>query len=605
MGLALLANLSAYDFGYVPAGKLIERTRHALATMHKLERYRGHFYNWYDTHSLRPLLPMYVSTVDSGNLAGHLLTLRAGLAALPDQPVLAARWLEGVDDTARTLADAAPQLASGALLRFRQALDSALAERPPSIAAARVVLEQLAAGSAQIVGGLDAEAQAEPLDWARALGRQCQDALDELTLLAPLPAVPYTNSMPTLRELAKQGSAPARARMEEIAHLATQAGDMARADYEFLYDDVRHLLAIGYNVTERKCDAGYYDLLASEARFAVFVAIAQGQLPQQSWFALGRLLVNAGSGPALLSWSGSMFEYLMPLIVMPAYEHTLLDESCRVAVTRQIEYGARRGVPWGMSESGYNTIDAARNYQYRAFGVPGLGLNRGLGEDLVIAPYATALALMIEPEAACENLQRLAADGILGRFGFYEAIDYTPARLRRAETSAVVRSFMAHHQAHEPAGAGAPAARAADAAALRIRSAVPGHPAAAAGTHTEDQCVLSESPGADRSPRRRREPRAADAGVQLARYGDARSAAPVQRPLPRDGHERGRRLQPLEGPCRHPLARGRHARPVGHVLLPARRGQRPVLVERFPADAEAPRYLRSDVHRAAGGVPPP
>ena len=447
MGLALLANLSAYDFGYVPAGKLIERTRHALATMHKLERYRGHFYNWYDTHSLRPLLPMYVSTVDSGNLAGHLLTLRAGLAALPDQPILAARWLEGMDDTATTLADAAPQLASGALLRFRQALDSALAERPPSVAAARVVLEQLAAGSAKIVGGLDAEAQGEPLDWARALGRQCQDALDELTLLAPLPAVPYTNGMPTLRELAKQGIAPARARMEEIAHLATQAGDMARADYEFLYDDVRHLLAIGYNVTERKCDAGYYDLLASEARFAVFVAIAQGQLPQQSWFALGRLLVNSGSGPALLSWSGSMFEYLMPLIVMPAYEHTLLDESCRVAVTRQIEYGARRGVPWGMSESGYNTIDAARNYQYRAFGVPGLGLNRGLGGDLVIAPYATALALMIEPEAACENLQRLAADGILGRFGFYEAIDYTPARLRRAETSAVVRSFMAHHQA--------------------------------------------------------------------------------------------------------------------------------------------------------------
>ena len=234
--------------------------------------------------------------------------------------------------------------------------------------------------------------------------------------------------------------------MEEIALLALQAGEMARMDYDFLYDEARHLLAIGYNVTERRRDTSFYDLLASEARVAVFVAIAQGQLPQQSWFALGRLLVNAGSGPTLLSWSGSMFEYLMPLAVMPSYEGTLLDESCRAVVRRQIEYGAQRGVPWGISESGYNTVDAALKYQYRAFGVPGLGFMRGLGEDLVIAPYATALALMVEPEAACENLQRLAAEGNLGDFGFYEAVDYTPARLRRGETSVVVRSFMAHHQ---------------------------------------------------------------------------------------------------------------------------------------------------------------
>jgi len=452
MGLALLANLSAYDFGYVPAGKLIERTRHALDTMQRLERHRGHFYNWYDTQSLRPLLPAYVSTVDSGNLAGHLLTLRAGLAALPDQPVLAARWLEGLEDTTRTLLDAAPHWAPGALLVFQQALDSALAQRPSSVPSARAALEQLAAGSAQILRALDAGAEAGPRPWARALARQCQDTLDELTLLAPPSAISTLTlstppALPTLRELAAQGVASARARMEEIEHLVQQAGDMARADYDFLYDDVRHLLAIGFNVTERKCDAGYYDLLASEARFAVFVAIAQGQLPQQSWFALGRLLVNTGSGPALLSWSGSMFEYLMPLLVMPAYDNTLLDESCRVAVRRQIEYGARRGVPWGMSESGYNAVDAARNYQYRAFGMPGLGLNRGLGGDLVIAPYATALALMIEPEAASDNLQRFAAEGFLGNFGFYEAIDYTPARLRQTQTHAVVRSFMGHHQA--------------------------------------------------------------------------------------------------------------------------------------------------------------
>ena len=217
-------------------------------------------------------------------------------------------------------------------------------------------------------------------------------------------------------------------------------------EYDFLYDKARHLLAIGYNVGERRQDPSYYDLLASEARLCSFVAIAQGQLPQESWFALGRLLTTAGGEPILLSWSGSMFEYLMPLLVMPTYENTLLDQTYQAAVERQIAYGNQRGVPWGMSESGYNTVDAHLNYQYRAFGVPGLGLKRGLAEDLVIAPYASALALMVAPEAACLNLQRLAAEGLEGQFGFYEAIDYTPSRLPRGQSSAVVRSFMAHHQ---------------------------------------------------------------------------------------------------------------------------------------------------------------
>ena len=217
-------------------------------------------------------------------------------------------------------------------------------------------------------------------------------------------------------------------------------------EYDFLYDKARHLLAIGYNVGERRRDSSYYDLLASEARLSSFVAIAQGQLPQESWFALGRLLTTAGGEPILLSWSGSMFEYLMPLLVMPTYENTLLDQTCKAAVERQIEYGNQRGVPWGMSESGYNTVDVHLNYQYRAFGVPGLGLKRGLAEDLVIAPYASALALMVAPEEACLNLQRLAAEGLEGKYGFYEAIDYTPSRLPRGQSSAVVRSFMAHHQ---------------------------------------------------------------------------------------------------------------------------------------------------------------
>jgi cyclic beta-1,2-glucan synthetase len=207
---------------------------------------------------------------------------------------------------------------------------------------------------------------------------------------------------------------------------------------------------------------------------------------------LGRLLISAGGEPTLLSWSGSMFEYLMPLLVMPTYENTLLDQTCQAAVARQIEYGKQRGVPWGVSESGYNTVDVHLNYQYRAFGVPGLGLKRGLAEDLVIAPYASALALMVAPEAACLNLQRLAAAGFAGRFGFYEAIDYTPSRLPRGQGSAVVRSFMAHHQGMSFLALAYLLLDPADAAALRGRPAVPGDPPAASGADSQGASVLLE-----------------------------------------------------------------------------------------------------------------
>ncbi|MBC8133518.1 MAG: cyclic beta 1-2 glucan synthetase, partial [Deltaproteobacteria bacterium] len=235
-------------------------------------------------------------------------------------------------------------------------------------------------------------------------------------------------------------------RIKALEGLAAECQDLTEVDYTFLFDKSRDLFAIGYNVDERRLDGSFYDLLASEARLASFVAIAQSKVDQEHWFALGRMLTKAGGAPALLSWSGSMFEYLMPLLVMPNYDNTLLDRTLKAVVRRQIDYGNQRGVPWGISESGYNTVDPHLNYQYRAFGVPGLGLKRGLAEDLVIAPYATALALMVDPEAACRNLERLAADGFEGAFGFYEAIDYTPSRVPRGASHAVVRQFMAHHQ---------------------------------------------------------------------------------------------------------------------------------------------------------------
>jgi cyclic beta-1,2-glucan synthetase len=505
MGLALLANLSAYDFGYLSAGQLIERTANALHTMEALERHRGHFYNWYDTQSLKPLPPLYISSVDSGNLAGHLLTLRPGLLALPDHKILGTRLFKGLSDTLGVLMDAAaaaPANAHGGpapeayapagLAQLQKDLESVTRSQPATLATAWPCLNQLATSADElvtVVGALDADPESRLRWWAHAFARQCRDALDELKFLAPwtellssencLGDFPDLDEIPTLRELAaletkllpaiehRRGSAATSAesaRLSDLQRLITAAGrqaaariaavkglvllcdSLARMEYDFLYDETRHLLAIGYNVGEHRRDSSYYDLLASEARFSTFVAIAQGKLPQESWFALGRLLTSVGGEPILLSWSGSMFEYLMPLLVMPTFEHTLLDQTCKAAVARQIEYGKKRAVPWGISECGYNAIDVHLNYQYRAFGVPGLGLKRGLAEDLVIAPYASALALMVEPGEACLNLERLAAEGFEARYGFFEAIDYTPSRLPPGQSSVVVRSFMAHHQ---------------------------------------------------------------------------------------------------------------------------------------------------------------
>ncbi len=469
IGLSLLANLSAYDFGYQQVGGVIARTAPALETIESLPRHRGHLYNWYDTGTLEPLPPLYVSTVDSGNFAGHLLTLRQGLLALVDAPLLAPCTWQGLVDTCAVLVesfDDAPLL--DGLPQLQRQLDDLAAAPPPTLQAALRSIDPLLGQATRIHAALAPLAD-ERTTWADALRRQCVAIGEEIRRLAPwamlsdecIPAG-WLQRMPALHELVateappalgaqekadwQQAGIQAQARILELERLAHVAGQLAQMDFGFLYDRSRHLLSIGYNVTEHRLDAGYYDLLASEARLANFVAIAQNQLPQESWFSLGRLLTEVDGDPGLLSWSGSMFEYLMPQLVMPSYEGTLLDQTSKAAVQRQVEYGQQRNVPWGISESGYNIVDAHMNYQYRAFGVPGLGLRRGLAHDLVIAPYASMMALMVSPEVACSNLQRLSRAGFGGRLGLYEAIDYTPERLPRGQDHAVIRSYMAHHQ---------------------------------------------------------------------------------------------------------------------------------------------------------------
>jgi cyclic beta-1,2-glucan synthetase len=493
IGLSLLANLSAYDMGYIPASQLLERTAASFATMSSLDRYHGHFFNWYDTLTLKPLFPLYVSTVDSGNLVAHVLTLEPGIAALADQPVLAPCFFAGLINTLGVFIDHESQAglkdherSKAALARatnLLQELEALRTSPPTDLRATCTALEQLTARASEIREGVTGLAESQAARWADALVQHCHTALDDLIFMLPwsriadvpneLNASPW-NALPTLRELGSldpeslfmleqageparrwlQEAAPlvreaidrARARTGEIERLTRLCSDFARLEYGFLYDEGRHLMSIGYNVSDQRRDASYYDLLASEARLASFVAIAQGQVPQDNWFSLGRQLTHSSAGPTLLSWDGSMFEYLMPLLVMPTYANTLLDESYKAAVERQIEYGASRNVPWGISESGYNAVDVHMNYQYRAFGVPGLGLKRGLAEDTVIAPYATSLALLVDPQAACANLQRLSASDFEGGYGFYEAIDFTASRVPRGQPNAIVRSHMAHHQ---------------------------------------------------------------------------------------------------------------------------------------------------------------
>ncbi len=503
IGLALTANLVAYDFGYLSGTDVIARTTCTLGAMDKLQRFRGHFYNWYDTRTLEPLRPIYVSTVDSGNLSGHLITLGAGLHEMAGHKVFRTQIFAGLVDTLDVINDlllrSASTSARTTVVRLREQLGSL----PQTLSASRALLEGLLASGRDLVrttgpdsGLAAAQDHKDGLSWwLGAFETQCQRALEDLRHVAPWLDVPgvaeaghadlndalsrldqipsladtarlaqtlvpvidgalnarssadeHTKGLTNLRAAVTLAVGRASARLSDLRLLIVRCREFSDIDYQFLYDRERRMLAIGYSVSDHHLDPSFYDLLASEARLASFVAIAQGKLPQEHWFSLGRLLTTSAGRPALLSWSGSIFEYLMPLLVMPTYEGTILDETYRGVVARQIQHGNDRGVPWGVSESGYSKTDAQLNYQYRAFGVPGLGFKRGLANDLVIAPYASAMALMVAPTDACANLRRLARQGLLGAYGFYEAVDYTPARLLRGKDPVTVRSYMAHHQ---------------------------------------------------------------------------------------------------------------------------------------------------------------
>ena len=448
IGMYLLATVSARDFGWIGTVDMVDRLEATLSTLSRLERFHGHLYNWYDTQTLQRLEPEYVSTVDSGNLAGHLLAVSNACRLMVDQPLVSRAARAGIGD---------------ALALARQAGDTNADWPDPG----EQPIDTLNAWSAHLArlssemrsrddGPASSDAQpgvrgcSELETWSNAVRTTVDSHRRDLSLLE---SVEDVSAHLTLAELAEEQSAtnprdPSIATLVRRLHaIADEAQRLfAAMDFRFLYDPVRKLFSIGFRVREGTLDPSYYDLLASEARLTSFVAIAKGDVEADHWFRLGRGLTPVGRGSALISWSGSMFEYLMPALVMRAPVGSLLEQTSRLVVARQIRYAAELGVPWGISESGYNARDLMQTYQYTGFGVPGLALKRGLSEDVVVAPYATGLAAMIDPEAAVRNFGRLKSEGAAGHFGFREALDYTPRRLPVGASVAVVKSYMAHHQ---------------------------------------------------------------------------------------------------------------------------------------------------------------
>ena len=438
MGLYLLSVVSAREFGWIGGLEAVERLESTLSTMQQLTRFRGHFYNWYDTRDLRALEPRYVSSVDSGNLAAHLIALARTCEAWCHETTANVTWRAGVADALMLVRQAQATALAGALIRAQQ--QAAIAE---PLAAVSVALELADSAAPATLDALAARAEALVVVVNQILLAPEREDRSDLSYWASA----VLETVDCWRREVRQSPGPELTLVPRLQRLAVAAETLGTSmEFGFLLDDERKLLSIGYRADEGALDSNCYDLLASEARLASFFAIAKNDVATRHWFRLGRPVTSIGRGAALVSWSGSMFEYLMPALVMRAPTGSLLEQTSRLIVERQIAFAAAAGVPWGVSESAYNARDIALTYQYSNFGIPGLGLKRGLSTNLVIAPYATALAAMVEPRAAVSNFAHLTRLGACGRYGFYEALDYTRSRLPEGAGVAIVRAFMAHHQ---------------------------------------------------------------------------------------------------------------------------------------------------------------
>src|SRR5580765_6698520 len=507
IGLSMLATVSAHDFGYISIDDLVERNLRTLETLSRLERFEGHLFNWYDLNTLEPLRPRYVSAVDSGNLLASLWTFETSCDELAARPLLDESALRGIADTLSIVRQIAPSMKEAErplaflrlegltrdqpanleeiIIRVRAARELAQdlllhysgQETDPRVYWARQISKQVAAWNGIIdkylrpveilmsspaqlmsLGEATHESRREALGATFSLRNIAIEGISGLVPLLPFyqrredqeissDVREWLDLLETEVDRSRRNASEQLAQLDE---LIAQSRELEEGmGLRFLYDEERRIFAIGYQVAERRLDTSFYDLLASEARLTSFLAIARGEVPVEHWWALSRPFGSAYGRLPLLSWSGTMFEYLMPLLFTQTHVNSLLDRACYDAVHCQIGYGRQNRVPWGISESAFSALDRHNVYQYRAFGVPALALKRGQEEDLVVAPYAAALALGVEPAAAMRNLRRLATLGdstLLGDYGYYEAIDYSRRTELDGAAGITIHCYMVHHQ---------------------------------------------------------------------------------------------------------------------------------------------------------------
>ncbi len=471
IGLGFLSVLSARDFGYICTTEMVDLASNTISTIEKMEKWNGHLYNWYDTHTLRPLRPRYVSTVDSGNLVCYLITFMQGLKEYMEKPLFDEKYIAGLKDTIRLIGEDEENTFVSqhlkllemngdepVLLWWSKCLDELskrLIEDYPkksawkskSLHAISMLKRELSefAPWLEKTGDLSHTLKDTDLSALYSVAARNPRLIDLPDIYREL--LDSTENVPELRKVLEKSIDNVQKFIERCRNLIDRIRQILDAtSFKPLYVEKKHLFSIGYNIEENRLTNSYYDLLASEARQTSYIAIARGEVPPTHWFKLGRAITVVDNYKGLISWTGTMFEYLMPLIIMRSFKNTLLDESYSFAVRSQKKYGRQRRIPWGASESGFYSMDINLDYQYKAIGVPWLGLKRGLIEDIVAAPYATFLALHVDPAGAMENIKRLKAEGLDGAYGYYEAVDYTPERVPFGEKRAIVRSFMAHHQ---------------------------------------------------------------------------------------------------------------------------------------------------------------
>ncbi|WP_206155038.1 GH36-type glycosyl hydrolase domain-containing protein, partial [Clostridium muellerianum] len=487
IGMGLTSNIVAVDFGYIGILEFQQRMDKIVSNMESLEKFKGHFYNWYDTETKNPLYPKYISTVDSGNLIGYLWLTNETINEYMSGSVVKKSVLLAVTDNLKL---ASYEIKSSSNIEdFYIHLIHEFSNKDFNILSWKNTLESVWTKCMEI----SKVKECTDLYWNNKLKYSISKYLNEIQVFFPwadmllktpeklefikerLTEIPTESSLKNLPKeiediqnelneayskfkddqqwiseinlMLESGKYEITTFLSKLISLRERLSKIAEStDFRMLYDEKRQLFSIGYDVENDSINKCYYDLLASEARQASFVAIAKGDIEKGHWFKLGRSLTMIGKDKGLVSWTGTMFEYLMPFLIMKAYPDTLLYETYRAVVGGQEKYGKERKVPWGISESAFYNFDVNLNYQYKAFGVPGIGLKRGLMTDLVISPYSTVMALQIDLKKAFNNIKKLIDIGMEGIYGFYESIDYTKERLPKGKRSAKVKCFMVHHQ---------------------------------------------------------------------------------------------------------------------------------------------------------------